>query len=83
MKEGLHYTAANVPDSLAIKITVEESGSQAIIELTGTATNHAAEDSISDLTITFLDAAFNGGSAAAWRAAAELTSGSNLPSGTL
>ncbi|NLX90425.1 MAG: hypothetical protein GXZ07_02350 [Firmicutes bacterium] len=65
MKEGLHYTAANVPDSLAIKITVEESGSQAIIELTGTATNHAAEDSISDLTITFLDAAFNGGSAAA------------------
>ncbi len=64
MDEDEYYTAANVPEGLSVEITVTDS-THALIELTGAVTSHAAEDSISDLTITFLDAAFNGGSAEA------------------
>lgn len=63
MTENTHYSVANLPAGLSVQI-VSVMGASANITLTGNATNHADADDISDLTITFLDAAFTGADAA-------------------
>ena len=54
---GVQYTAANVPAGLTL--AVRASGGQAVVTLTGTAAAHAAADSIANLGLAFLDAAFS------------------------
>ena len=58
MTSGVHYVVANLPDGLTLSI-VSTSSTSASITLTGNATSHEAPNSISDLGITFLDAAFD------------------------
>ncbi|MEZ4114085.1 MAG: peptidoglycan-binding domain-containing protein [Candidatus Paceibacterota bacterium] len=53
-----HITVTNVPAGLTAVVT-RDSSTQATITLTGNATSHAAANSISNLTITWLDGAFN------------------------
>ena len=50
-------SATNVPDGLTAVLT-RTSDTKVTLTLTGTATNHADTNSISNLTITFTDAAF-------------------------
>ena len=57
-----HYSIANVPAGLTAVIT-RTSDTTATFELTGNAGVHVASDSVSDLTLTFLDAAFTNGTA--------------------
>ena len=54
---GDHVSASNVPDGLTAVLT-RTSARVVTLTLTGTATNHANADNVSDLTITFADAAF-------------------------
>jgi surface protein len=56
--EGVHFTLANKPSGLTAIMSVNEDGDQATLTFTGNANNHDPEDSISSLTITFLDGAF-------------------------
>ena len=53
---GVQFTAANVPLGLSLAVTA--SGGQAVVSLTGTASAHAAANSVTNLSLTFLDAAF-------------------------
>ncbi len=57
------YTVANVPSGLTVSITTSDA-SNAVVSLTGTAASHMNADDVANLTITFLNAAFTGGSAA-------------------
>jgi hypothetical protein len=56
------YTVANVPSGLTMLVT-GTSGTTATVALTGTASAHEDANDISNMTLTFLDAAFAGGSA--------------------
>ena len=56
LSPGVHYTVANVPAGLTFAVT--GSGSQATLTLSGIASVHAAAATISNLRLTFLDAAF-------------------------
>ena len=56
LSPGVHYTVANVPAGLTL--AVAGSGSQATLTLSGIASVHAAAATISNLRLTFLDAAF-------------------------
>ncbi|MFH2096729.1 MAG: T9SS type A sorting domain-containing protein [Bacteroidota bacterium] len=60
LTETTHFTASNVPAGLSVEINVLSSNT-ASVTLTGNATNHADIDDISNMEITFLDAAFTGG----------------------
>ncbi|MEP2023234.1 M43 family zinc metalloprotease, partial [Reichenbachiella sp.] len=60
LTEGVHYTTTNLPSGLNISITVNNSTS-ATFTLSGTANNHSAANSLSDLSITFLNPAITGG----------------------
>lgn len=63
LTEATHYTVANVPPGLTVEIdalTVDT----AVLRLTGNALNHLDSDDITNMEITFLDAAFTGGVAA-------------------
>ncbi|MBN2682229.1 MAG: choice-of-anchor J domain-containing protein [Bacteroidales bacterium] len=62
LTQSTHYNAANLPAGLGIEINVTSS-SQATISLTGNAIAHEDANDVSNLEITFLDAAFTGGSA--------------------
>ena len=55
-----HYTISNLPAGLDIPAATVDPGlkTEAVFSFTGNATNHESSDSISNLTITFLDAAF-------------------------
>ena len=53
-----HYTVANVPDGLTIKVT-KISSSQATISFIGVAARHQAVNSLNNIQLTFLDAALN------------------------
>lgn len=64
MLNGTHYTVANVPAGLTAVVTGTGS-STATFALTGNATSHADADGVSNLTLTFLDAAFVNGDASA------------------
>ena len=56
-------TASNVPDGLTAVLT-RTNDRTVTLTLTGTATNHANADDVSNLTITFADAAFTNETAA-------------------
>jgi uncharacterized repeat protein (TIGR03803 family) len=58
LTEGVHYNLINKPAGLTAIMAVDGDGEVATLTFTGNATNHAEEDSINDLTITFLDGAF-------------------------
>jgi surface protein len=58
LTEGVHYTLNNKPTGLTAVMSVNEDGDQATLTFTGNANNHDSEDSVSNLTITFLDGAF-------------------------
>jgi hypothetical protein len=62
MTVNTHYTVANVPAGLTAVVT-GTSTTTATVTLTGTAAAHASANNISNLTLTFLDAAFTGGTA--------------------
>jgi predicted extracellular nuclease len=59
-----HYTTANVPPGMALTVT-KNSNTQVTVALTGTATNHAVANNITNLTLTFQDAVIEGGVPAA------------------
>ena len=56
---GTHYTATNVPAGLTMKVT-KKSATTADITFTGIATSHAPGDDVSNVTITWQQAALNG-----------------------
>lgn len=56
---GTHYTVTNVPQGLAFSLT-RSNAAIAVARLTGNANAHRATNSISNLNLTFLDAAFAG-----------------------
>jgi hypothetical protein len=58
LTEGVHYTLTNKPDGLTAVMTVDAEGETATLTFTGSATSSTPDDSITDLTITFLDGAF-------------------------
>lgn len=62
MTETTHYTIANVPAGLTVVVT-GIAPTSATVALTGNAAAHGNVDDVSNLTITFLDAAFVSGSA--------------------
>jgi len=68
-----HYTVANLPSGLTLSIEAS-STTVATITLTGNATNHANTNDISNLTISFLNAAFTGGDASTVSDASKNTS---------
>ncbi len=55
---GTHYTVSGVPVGLTVEIS-KESDTRLAIKLSGKATNHAAINSISNMTITLNTAAFD------------------------
>lgn len=59
MTLSTHYTVANVPAGLTAVVT-GTSTTTATLALTGNATDSSSSDDVSDLTLTFLDAAFTG-----------------------
>ncbi len=63
MTAATHYNVANVPSGLTAVVT-GVSSTTATVVLTGNAVSHAAADSIANLGLVFLDAAFTGGVAA-------------------
>ncbi|MGB0523896.1 MAG: M43 family zinc metalloprotease [Flammeovirgaceae bacterium] len=60
LTEGVHFTTANLPTGLSAQITVS-SANLASLTLTGTASAHAESNSVTNGTITFLNAALTGG----------------------
>ncbi len=62
---GFDYTVQNVPAGLTPVLTTSADRKFATLTLSGSATNHQAAHNISDITFTFTDYAFTGGSAAA------------------
>jgi len=62
--DGVEYTVANVPAGLTAHVT-PSTATEASITLSGNADSHTNADDINNLTVTFLDAAFTGGSATA------------------
>ena len=57
-------TVANLPAGLGVQVIRGMSASGATLVFTGTAVNHAAKDSLSNLSLVFGDAAFTDGQAA-------------------
>ena len=55
--QGVHYAVANVPPGLTFSLA-RISGSMATASLGGNALSHAASNSIANMRVTFLDAAF-------------------------
>ncbi len=58
LTDGVHYTVANVPPGMTAVLT-KTSTTVVTISLTGTATNHAAANSIANMQFTFTNAAIN------------------------
>ena len=58
LTENIHYTLTNKPEGLTAVMSVNQNGTIATLTFTGNAVNHLTENSISNLTITFLDGAF-------------------------
>ncbi|MFT7557863.1 MAG: peptidoglycan hydrolase-like protein with peptidoglycan-binding domain [Planctomycetota bacterium] len=59
MTQGTHYNVNNVPTGLSVAITTNYAKTRALVTLSGNAALHTDSDGISNLEITFLDAAFN------------------------
>ncbi len=64
MTAGTHYTLANLPAGLTAQVQAL-SATTARITLSGKAAAHASANSLTNLSLTFLDAAFTGKQAAA------------------
>ncbi len=62
--ESTHFTIPNKPAGLTASIAVDANGQNATLTLTGTATSHQAVNTISSLTLNFLNAAFMNSNAA-------------------
>lgn len=58
-------TVSNLPSGLTMRIICAASAQEAVVSFTGQATAHAVTNSLSDLRVAFLDAAFVGGYASA------------------
>jgi GH18 family chitinase len=56
---GAHFTTANIPNGLSMAATVNGSGTIASFSLSGGATPHTIVQSVSNLTISLLNAAFS------------------------
>lgn len=61
---GVDFTVGNLPASLSAAMTVSADSLVATLTLTGNADSHVDADDIANLTITFLDPAFNDSAAA-------------------
>ncbi|MCW3122471.1 MAG: hypothetical protein JWQ38_1963 [Flavipsychrobacter sp.] len=59
---GTDYTLINVPAGLTAAIVTSSDGKSATLTLSGNATTHAASNSITNMLLTFKDAALVGGS---------------------
>ena len=60
LTSGTHFTTSNVPSGLSVQISVQSSTS-ATLSISGNATAHANSDDVSNISISFLDAAIAGG----------------------
>lgn len=69
MTPGLHYTAANVPDGLSLLVS-GTSATTATVRLVGRASAHESANQISNIGLTFLNAAFT------FRAASDISGSS-------
>jgi hypothetical protein len=58
LSETIHYTTSDIPAGLSLEIETT-TDTTALLRLTGNANSHIESDDISNLNITFLDAAFN------------------------
>lgn len=61
--QGTHYTVANLPEGLSMEIRANDS-THAVVLLNGQAMAHAMSDTVTNLTLNFLDPAFAGVAAA-------------------
>lgn len=57
--QGVHYTATNIPSGLTLQAS--RSSNQVVFTINGSASSHGASNSVYNVTITFLDAAFSSG----------------------
>lgn len=62
LTQGIHFSAANVPEGLTTVVT-KISASQATISFTGNAANHLSTNNVNNVQLTFNDAALNGAAA--------------------
>ncbi|MEL7145543.1 MAG: hypothetical protein AAFO69_04175, partial [Bacteroidota bacterium] len=60
---GTHYSISNLPPGLVPNIAVNSLGTQAVLTLSGQATDHEASNNVSALLISFTDDAFEDNSA--------------------
>ncbi len=60
---GSDYTVINVPAGLSASIVTSADGKSATLTMTGNATSHMGSNSISNMVLTFTDAAIVGGGA--------------------
>ncbi len=58
LTEGVHYTLTNNPAGLTPVMSIDENGFVATLTFTGNATSPIVENSVENLTITFLNGAF-------------------------
>ncbi|PWJ43729.1 M43 family zinc metalloprotease [Sediminitomix flava] len=60
LTEGTHFTSSNIPNGLSISINVSDVFT-ASLSFSGTSSSHIDADDVSNIEITFLDAAIVGG----------------------
>lgn len=70
LTENTHFTAENVPAGLTLSIEATDA-TNAVMTLSGQASAHTLADTVNNLTVTFMDAAFDG------TPTAEITNASN------
>lgn len=58
LEREIHFTVDNLPAGFSATMTVNATGDQAILTLTGQAASHDIADDVNDLQVTFTDAAF-------------------------
>ena len=64
MQEGTHYTVANLPAGMSLSVTALSS-TEATLAISGSSSNHLDANDVSNLTVSFLNAAFTGNDATA------------------
>ncbi len=81
--EGVHFDVPNEPSPMTVVMSVNGGGTVATMTLTGAATSNASANNLTDLTITFLDAAFNNVTAANIPTSSDATGAVNFLDGTI
>lgn len=61
LTNGTHYTVDNIPTGLTPNVLVASDGLSAVLTFLGLATNNDNADDLTDIQMTFTDAAFTGG----------------------